>query len=198
MKIGDGSDSTQLDQTLGLRKAETDMRLLLLRHAKAERIAPGQRDRDRSLTDRGRDDAATIGTYLLRHGYTPDRVLVSSAARTRETWSQVREAFPDRPEAVHEDRMYDATVYDLLETVKASGADAASLMLIGHNPGLHELALLLVASGDLDARQRLGEGFPTAALAIVDFPFDGWEKLHPQSGRLERLITPRTLTQSTD
>ncbi len=174
------------------------MRLLLLRHAKAERIGPGQRDRDRGLTDRGRNDAATVGTYLVRHDYAPDRVLVSPAARTRETWSQVREAFPDNPEAVHEDRMYDATVYDLLEVVKESGDGASSLMLIGHNPGLHELALLLVASGDIDARQRLGEGFPTAALAVLDFPSGEWKKLHPQSGRLERLITPKTLTQSTD
>ena len=65
--------------------------------------------------------------------------------------------------------------------------------MIGHNPGLHELALMLIASGDIEARERLREKLPTAGLVIVDFPIDDWGKLHPRSGRLERFVSPKTL-----
>ena len=66
-------------------------------------------------------------------------------------------------------------------------------MVIGHNPGLHELALMLVASGDIDAREWLREKLPTSGLVIIDFAFDNWSKLHPQSGRLERFVSPKSL-----
>jgi phosphohistidine phosphatase len=66
-------------------------------------------------------------------------------------------------------------------------------MVIGHNPGLHDLALMLVAAGDVDARELLREKLPTSGLVIIDFAFDNWSKLHPQSGRLERFVSPRSL-----
>ncbi|MGB8039412.1 MAG: histidine phosphatase family protein, partial [Pseudolabrys sp.] len=68
-----------------------------------------------------------------------------------------------------------------------------SLLVIGHNPGLHELALMLIASGNADARERLKERLPTAGLVIIDFAFDDWSKLHRQSGRLERFVSPKAL-----
>jgi phosphohistidine phosphatase len=70
---------------------------------------------------------------------------------------------------------------------------AHSLMVVGHNPGLHEVALMLIASGDIEMRERLREQLPAAGLVVVDFPSDVWAKLHPQSGRLERFVSPRTL-----
>ena len=66
-------------------------------------------------------------------------------------------------------------------------------LVIGHNPGLHELALMLVASGDIETRERLREKLPTSGLVIIDFTFEDWGKLHPRSGRLERFITPKSL-----
>jgi phosphohistidine phosphatase len=174
------------------------LRLLLLRHAKAERLQAGGRDRDRPLAERGRADAMRLGHYLVRHSFTPDLAMVSPAARTRETWTLACEAFPDAPATQHEDRLYDASVYDILGAAQETPSTIRTLLIVGHNPGLHELALLLVASGDLDARQRLTEGFSTCALAVVDFPFDRWDKLHPQSGRLERFVSPKTLTAATD
>ena len=70
--------------------------------------------------------------------------------------------------------------------------------MLGHNPGLHEAALMLVASGDIETRERLREGLPTAGLIIIDFAFDDWSKLHPQSGRLERFVSPKWLEAETN
>ena len=76
--------------------------------------------------------------------------------------------------------------------------DVHILLVVGHNPGLRDLAELLIASGDVDARQRLLEKFPTAGLAVIDFPVDDWGKLHPKSGRLDRFVAPRRLDMATD
>ena len=65
--------------------------------------------------------------------------------------------------------------------------------MIGHNPGLHETALRLIASGNVETRERLSEGLPTSGLAVIDFAAASWSKLHPQGGRLDRFITPRSL-----
>ncbi len=174
------------------------LRLILLRHAKAERSHSSGRDHERSLAPRGRDDAPRIGAYLERHGLVPDRAIVSTAARTRETWALVSEAFRRAPPAEFDDRIYEAAPRNILAAVHGCGPDVHTLMVVGHNPGLHELAIDLVASGDLDARQRLNEGFPTAALAVIDFSLEAWPKLHSGCGRLDRFIVPRALAAATD
>jgi phosphohistidine phosphatase len=168
-------------------------RLLLLRHAKAERSEPGTKDFARVLIDRGRKDAAKIGAYMAAHALIPDRVVLSPAARTQETWKYAANAFHPAPAAMSAERVYDATLHTILGVIKDTPASAHTLMVIGHNPGLHELALMLIATGDVDARERLREKLPTSGLVIVDFAFDNWSKLHPQSGRLERFVSPKTL-----
>jgi phosphohistidine phosphatase len=168
-------------------------RLLLLRHAKAEPSEPAKRDLDRVLVERGRQDAEKIGAYMASHALIPDRVAVSPAARTRETWKFAAAVLRTAPAAVPADRLYDATPDEILEVVKDTPASARTLLVIGHNPSLHELAVVLVASGDIDTRERLREGLPTSGLAVIDFAFDDWRKLHPRSGRLERFISPRSL-----
>jgi phosphohistidine phosphatase len=168
-------------------------RLLLLRHAKAERSDPGARDISRVLIERGRKDAAKIGAYMAGHALIPDRVVLSPAARTRETWKYAAIAFEPAPPVVSAEQLYDATPHDIIGIIKESPASAQTLMLIGHNPGLHEAALMLIASGDVDTRERLREGLPTSGLIIIDFAFNDWSKVHPQSGRLERFVSPKTL-----
>jgi phosphohistidine phosphatase len=168
-------------------------RLLLLRHAKAERSDPGSQDITRVLIERGRKDAAKIGAYMAGHGLIPERVVLSPAKRTQETWKYAAAAFKSAPAAMSAERLYDATPHDIIGIIKESPASAHTLMLIGHNPGLHEAALMLIASGDIDTRERLREGLPTSGLIIIDFAFDDWGKVHPQSGRLERFVSPRTL-----
>jgi len=173
-------------------------RLLLLRHSKAERSEPGTKDLSRVLIDRGRKDAAKIGTYMAAHALVPDRVILSPAARAQETWKYTANAFHPAPAAMSAERLYDATPHCMLAVIKDAPASAHTLMVIGHNPGLHELALMLIASGDVDARERLREKLPTSGLIIVDFAFDDWKKLHPHSGRLERFVSPRSLEAATN
>lgn len=173
-------------------------RLLLLRHAKAERAQPGGNDLERSLTDRGRSDATRLGAYLARHGLTPDRVLVSTSARTRETWRGVAKAFGKAPPARFDARIYESSPQIILKVIQEAGADAATLLAIGHNPSLHDLATLLIASGDLEARQRLQEEFPTSALAVMSFAVEDWQNVHPQGGRLEHFVAPKWLETATD
>lgn len=173
-------------------------RLLLLRHAKAERAKPNERDQDRVLEQRGRADARKIGEYLARHGFIPDRAVVSPAARTRETWSLATEAFKQAPAVSYEDSIYESSPQAILKAIQDNGADARTLLVIGHNPSLQELAALLIAAGDVEARQRLRENFPTAALAVIGLAAGDWRGLHPHAGRLEHFVTPKSLEVATD
>jgi phosphohistidine phosphatase len=173
-------------------------RLLLLRHAKAERSQPGGGDHARVLTERGRTDAEAIGAYLARHRAVPDRAAVSTATRTRETWERVAAAFDRTPPVSFNDRLYDASSQTIIEVIQETGAEAGTLLVIGHNPGMQELASILIATGDMEARERLGEGFPTAALAIVSFAANGWDSVHAHGGRLEHFVTPKSLADDMD
>lgn len=169
-------------------------RLILFRHSKTEAATPGQSDQQRPLAPGGRADAALMGTYLAHHKVAPDRALVSPARRALETWTLASAALHPVPEAITDGRIYGASPEQLFRIVETAANDAGSLMIVGHNPGLHELAVKLVATGDLDARESLHEKFPTSGLAVIDFAFDRWDRLHPQSGRLERFTAPRLLT----
>ena len=173
-------------------------RLILFRHAKAEPSELGLEDRARVLVERGRRDAAKIGAYMKSHALIPDRVVISPAARTQETWKFVAAALRPAPGASSADQIYDATPHAIFAVIKDAPSVAHTLMVVGHNPGLHEVALMLIASGDIDARERLREKLPTAGLVIIDFAFDDWSKLHPQSGRLERFVTPKSLETATN
>jgi phosphohistidine phosphatase len=169
------------------------MRLMLLRHAKSEKAEPGLRDHERRLNDRGKRDAETIGAYLARHGLLPDLVAVSTSQRTRQTWEHVAAMLSASPPASFEERLYNAGAEAILAVVKETKPAVRTLMVIGHNPGLHEVARLLIASGDVEARERLNEGLPTTGLAVIDFAGKDWRKLHAHGGRLERFVTPRSL-----
>jgi phosphohistidine phosphatase len=168
-------------------------RLLLFRHAKAERAFPGASDRERELIERGRKDAGRIGAYMASHAMAPERVLLSPAARTQQSWKCAAGAFKPAPAAMTVDKLYNATSHAILGVIKDVPASVHTLLVCGHNPGLHELALMLVASGDVEARERLREKLPTSGVVIVDFAQDDWSRLHPQSGRLERFVSPKSL-----
>jgi len=171
----------------------TTRQLLLFRHAKAERSEPGMEDRARKLADRGRKDAAMVGAYMASHALTPDDVVVSPAVRTRDTWKLAAAAFRSPPKVTAVERLYSATAHTILGVVSQVAPTTRRLLVVGHNPGLHEAALMLVASGDTEARERLRESLPTSGLVVIDFMLDDWAKLHPRCGRLERFVTPKTL-----
>ena len=171
---------------------------MLLRHAKSSWSQPGASDHERPLNRRGQEAAPRIGAYLARHGLIPDRVLCSTARRTRETWELVAAEAPAAPPATFEERIYDASPRTLLDVFRHAEAEAKSLLVVGHNPGLQEAATQLIASGDLEDRERLREKLPTGGLVVIDFAIADWSKLHPRSGRLERFVVPRMLEAATD
>lgn len=173
-------------------------RLLLLRHAKSSWSEPGASDHERPLNRRGQEAAPRIGAYLARHKLVPDCALVSTARRTRETWDLVAAEAPAAPSATFTERLYDASARTLIEVFRQAAPEAKSLLVVGHNPGLQEAAQALIASGDLDDRERLREKLPTGGLVVIDFAIADWSKLHTRSGRLERFVVPRTLEAATD
>ncbi len=172
-------------------------RLILLRHAKTERAEPGQRDRDRKLIKRGRADAPLIGAYMAHHGLVPDLALVSPATRAQETWALVAGCFAKAPRLAIDERIYNANP-DKLVGVIGETRKAHTLAVVGHNPGLHDLARQLIASGDVDMREQLNEKLPTSGIVVIDLPFDDWSLLHAHAGRLERFVTPRLIAAATD
>jgi len=172
-------------------------RLMLLRHAKTERPEPGERDRDRKLTKRGRADAPVIGAYMASHGLIPELAVVSPAQRAQETWELLGAAFSKKPKVVNDERIYNAGPKQLVDLIGETRT-ARSLLVVGHNPGLHDLAVRLIASGDVEARERVSEKLPTSGLIVIDLPFDDWSKLHANGGRLERFISPGLIASATD
>ncbi|HET7847670.1 MAG TPA: histidine phosphatase family protein [Pseudolabrys sp.] len=173
-------------------------RLFLLRHSESERSVPGASDRDRTLTERGRTDARSIGAYMARHGFVPDIVWMSPALRARETWKQAAAAFHPAPPAQAAAPLYDATAHAIFNAIAEAPPQRQSLLIIGHNPALHELAMLLIASGDIEARALLRENLPTSGLVIIGFSLDDWSKLHPHAGRLEHFVSPKTIAPATN
>jgi len=146
--------------------------LVLLRHSKAE--AHRLDDRSRVLAPRGRDDAAQVRRWLTAQGIRPDRVVVSTSARTRETWelASVGTAVPE-----FDDRVYEASVADLREVVAETGDGVATLVLVGHNPAVEQLAWELDDSAE--AREKTDRGLRTSGVAV--FELDAWADSH---GRL--------------
>ena len=172
-------------------------RLMLLRHAKTENDAPSGRDQDRRLDNRGRVDAAEIGGWIGRHPPFPDSVMVSSAVRATQTWEIAWEAMKDltpQPQVEFLPELYGADPSLVLEAVHAAAAaDPKALMLVGHNPGMHELALMLTGSGDAAGRQQLRDNLPTSGLAIFDFEVDDWGDVAFRRGRLAKFVSPKLL-----
>jgi phosphohistidine phosphatase len=175
-------------------------RLMLLRHAKTETNAPSGRDQDRRLDDRGRNDAAEIGGWMARHPPFPDSVLVSPAIRARQTWEIAWAAMQDsapQPRVEPLPELYGADSSQLLQCVRAASAtDSQRLMIVGHNPGMHELALALAGSGDAAGRHALADNLPTSGLAIFDFAVDDWADVAFRRGRLVLFVSPKLLKQT--
>jgi len=175
-------------------------RLMLLRHAKTEIDAPSGRDRDRRLDDRGRRDAAEIGGWIGRHPPFPGLVLVSTAVRAHQTWEIAREAMKHlapKPQVELLPELYGADPAELLQAVHAaSAADPKALLMIGHNPGMHELALALAGSGDDAGRKALSDNLPTSGLAIFEFSVDDWDDVAFRRGRLAKFVSPKLLKQT--
>ncbi|MCX4776059.1 SixA phosphatase family protein [Streptomyces sp. NBC_01264] len=167
-------------------------RLVLLRHAKS--AWPDVADHERPLGPRGLRDAPEAGRWLRDAGCLPGLVICSTARRTRETWALAAGQLGIEVPVRFDERVYAAEPEDLLEVVSEVPAEVRTLLLVGHNPGLEDLAVNLAQEPgdavDAEVMGRLSEKFPTSAIAVLACP-GSWQELTPGSARLTAFAVPR-------
>lgn len=167
-------------------------RLMLLRHTKSA-WPDGVEDHERPLADRGRKAGPSMGNYMALNHLLPDLAIVSTARRTQETWELVRPAFAKPVVTLDEGRIYEASVSAILGVIHETGGEARTLLLVGHNPGLQQLALYLIGMAARNDQARLREKYPTGGLAVIDFNIESWKQAAGGTGRLERFVTPKSM-----
>ncbi|MGZ8285585.1 MAG: SixA phosphatase family protein [Allosphingosinicella sp.] len=166
--------------------------LTLLRHAKSGWDDPVSRDFDRPLNPRGRRAARTVALEMKAQGLVFDLVLASPARRVTETLEEVESAYgPLRPN--YDQRLYLASTVTLLEIVRAAPDAAKRLLLVGHNPGLEEIALRLTRRDDGGLRGEVEVKYPTGTVTEIALPVEHWADVKDGTGRIERFIRPRDL-----
>jgi len=165
--------------------------LKLLRHAKSCWDDAATRDFDRPLNQRGRRAAQTVGREMRSLGLRFDQVIASPAVRVVETLREVEEGYgePLRPD--FDRRVYLASAETLLDLVHSARDDGSALLLVGHNPGLENLAIQLGAGGPLEA--EIAIKYPTATLTEISFPVERWADVRVGGGTITRFIRPRDL-----
>lgn len=169
--------------------------LTLLRHAKSDWTDAVQRDFDRPLNDRGRRAARTMGAYMAEQGLGFDKVIASPALRVRDTLDEVARGYRRALAAAFDQQVYLASASALLDLVRETGADVDRLLLVGHNPGVEELALELAADdADNPMLREVEIKYPTATLAEIVLDVDSWSDA--ASGRIVRFVRPRDLDAS--
>lgn len=171
-----------------------ERRLMLLRHAKSA-WPDGFDDHSRPLSERGRKAAPALGAFMARQGLAPDLALVSTARRAQETWEFVAKAFPQQITARDTADIYEVAAPEILGVIGNVDPSVETLLLVGHNPGVADLALLLAGRGDEAGREQLREKFPTAGLAVIAFEAGSWSEIARGTGRLVLFVTPRMLKQ---
>lgn len=165
--------------------------LLILRHAKSDWDTGAVTDFERPLNKRGRSDAPRVGAWLYREGLVPDHVVSSPAERARQTATKVCKRLDfKKKKIVWEPSLYEAGVSAILEVLARCPTEAATVLLIGHNPGLETLIQHLTGE-DLDIPED-GKLLPTATVARLEMP-DDWNRLTPGSAQLVSLTRPRGL-----
>lgn len=152
-------------------------RLFLLRHAETV-SSHGEGDRNRLLTPKGEDDARALGTYMAQKDYRPGIVLCSPAMRTRQTWDEIQGALGQSGAIEYHNLIYTASVWgDLLALIRDVSEPHSSLLLIGHNPVIHQLAFRLSAPGIF--ADKLSLSYPPATLSVLNCPRAAWNDLKP-------------------
>jgi len=167
--------------------------LSLLRHAKSSWADPGLDDFDRPLSERGENAAPRMGAYMAKHGIVPELILSSPSARTRQTLDLVLPHLPAPPKVLYEQALYLAPASVLLKRIRKVEAKVRHAMVVGHDPGMHALAVDLAATGKPEELEALEMKFPTAGLAVVVFDARDWSKVKPRAGRLQLFMTPKRL-----
>lgn len=166
--------------------------LTLLRHAKSTWDDPVARDFDRPLNKRGQRAARTVGREMRSLGLAFDRVIASPALRVIETLADIERGYGEKLDPIYDQRIYLASASTLIDLVRECDDEVASLLLVGHNPGLERLALSLTGEGD-PLRPELAAKYPTATLAEIILPVERWSDVVEGAGKLARFVRPRDL-----
>ena len=166
-------------------------RLLLLRHAKSSWDDTSADDFDRPLNARGRMAAPVMGSHIAAHGLAPDRILSSSARRARETLAGMLPHLDGDIDIRLTRDLYFAGEDRTIDQIRAHGGNVATLMVIGHYPGVQETALALLGDGPATILESLAAKFPTAGLVVIDFPAMKWVDIEPKTGRAVAFLRPR-------
>ena len=174
-------------------------RLILMRHAKSSWDNADVADFERPLSPRGQRVAPLIGTHLTRRKLLPQMVLCSSAKRASSTWELVATSLPvpvaREIRVDHTKALYLAMPREMLKRIQRVPSDVECLLLIGHNPGIADLAGWLCGGGDQDKRMAMAKKFPTAAVAVIDFNVGSWEEVEADQGTLVDFTTPKQIAE---
>lgn len=167
--------------------------LTVLRHAKSSWDDSQLADFDRPLNERGRKAAKRVGREFKKRRIRIDQIIASPAVRVRETLRELAEGYGDTRDVQFERRIYEASAPVLFDLVRSIPNTVHAPLLVGHNPGLHELVLALTADDDRGLRRRVMPKLPTAAVAVIELPAVRWSEVAPGTGRIVELILPREL-----
>lgn len=168
-------------------------RLTLFRHAKSSWADPLLNDFDRPLNERGQQAAPAMGAWITAQKIRPDLVICSSALRTRQTLAAIRPHLHGNPTVRHAKALYLASAETLLKLIQATDSGMAHLMLVGHNPGLEDLAKLLIGAGPADLRAAIEAKVPSAAVIDLLFEANAWSDVAAGRGHLLAFMTPKRL-----
>jgi phosphohistidine phosphatase len=162
--------------------------LIVLRHAKS--AWPEVEDHSRPLAPRGRRDAPAAGRWLREARTVPDHVVCSTALRTRQTWELVGPELGAEPTVAFDERLYDASADEVLDVVRGHPDEVRTLMIVGHNPAMQDVTLMLAGDAVGDARDVVQAAFPTSAIAVLSCP-RRWSALTPGAALLTATAVPR-------
>jgi phosphohistidine phosphatase len=165
-------------------------KLILMRHAKAGVLGPGQDDFDRPLDGSGFQEAIGVGAYLLDEGFLPELIHCSSAQRTRSTHEALLEGLGEDVLSGFSMELYLPDTSKILQKIQNTEDHVMSLLVISHNPGIHDLSVLLTSSGGGEDLQHLRGNFPTATTAVLEFDCEAWGDIEKGLGTLKAYRVP--------
>lgn len=168
------------------------LRLILIRHGKSSWDDPFADDHARVLNERGIASAKAIGGWLADHGYLPELVLCSDAARTQQTADLILPALTPTPKLRLSPRLYHAAPETMMDRIKQETAQ--TIAVIGHNPGIGMVANALVK--DAPQHHRFSD-YPTCAVTVIDFDAAQWADIQPHQGKCVDFVVPRDLIGTT-
>jgi phosphohistidine phosphatase len=171
------------------------LRLAILRHAEAVPQHSELDDSARALTEAGRDMSERMGRYFSDEGFVPDLALVSPSVRTRETFEGLQRGAGRDFKAEFPPELFHATCEGLDDLIVATPEKVKFLLVVGHNPGLAELAVERAGKGKKSELAKMRGHFPAPCLAVIDFDVKSWKKIADEEGRLEYFVTRGALAK---